>query len=52
MIGKKEKKYKNRIPIRGVVRCESENDCEGFSRFRDYICNKCYDQEKKSKGKK
>ena len=49
MMGKKEKKYKNRTPIKGIVRCESVIDCEGFSKFRDYLCNECYDKESKSK---
>ncbi len=49
-MGKKEKKYKNRTAIKGIVRCESDLHCEGFSKFRDYLCNKCYDAEhKKSK---
>lgn len=38
---------KGRIPIRGIVRCECpKHKCEGFSRFRDYLCNSCYEKVK------
>ncbi len=47
-MAKKTKKYKDRTIIRGVVRCESKRDCEGFSRYRDYICDECYDANKKN----
>jgi len=41
---------KGRTPIKGIVRCECpKHKCSGFSRFRDYLCNNCYEKVKCNK---
>lgn len=40
---KKKDINEKRSLIRGIVRCEcKKHKCDGFSKYRDYLCEDCY----------